>query len=160
MKDILKYKSIKLKYAKIKKVLKEPEVITISEGYKFDLGDKIIEVIETSGHTLGSISLLDPADKLIFSGDAVNPLMLLYLSNADKIINYIKSIRKLLTYEGYDNIWASHFEEPISKDTINDVINCAEDIINKKKGKNGKLPLIKFYKKDKILAIYKDNRII
>lgn len=45
--------------------------IDIKEGDRFDLGGRIIEVIELPGHTPGSIVLLDRENRLLFTGDAI-----------------------------------------------------------------------------------------
>ncbi|MEW6593113.1 MAG: MBL fold metallo-hydrolase, partial [Candidatus Hadarchaeota archaeon] len=43
----------------------------LEERDKLDLGEMILEVINTPGHTAGSISLYDPAKKILFTGDAI-----------------------------------------------------------------------------------------
>ncbi len=40
-------------------------------GDKIELGDSILEVIHTPGHTIGSISLLLKDEKILFSGDTL-----------------------------------------------------------------------------------------
>lgn len=62
----------------MKKVEKEPELIPICEGFTFDLGDKKIEVFETPGHTEGCLCFLSRSDRIMFSGDTFNPLMLMF----------------------------------------------------------------------------------
>ena len=47
------------------------KVIDIREGYAFDLGSRRLDAYEVPGHTPGSIVLLDEANGLLFSGDAV-----------------------------------------------------------------------------------------
>ncbi len=48
-----------------------PEVRVIAEGLKIDLGEHLLEVIETPGHTEGGISLYDHKTRSLFSGDTV-----------------------------------------------------------------------------------------
>lgn len=45
------------------------DVEDLSEGDEFDLGGHVLRVIETPGHTIGSICLLDAATGSLFSGD-------------------------------------------------------------------------------------------
>lgn len=43
----------------------------LEDGQTFDLGDSELEVIETPGHSVDSISLYEPDEKVLFSGDTV-----------------------------------------------------------------------------------------
>lgn len=56
----------------IKRTSKMPKLLELKEGMCFDLGDRILEVIETPGHTAGSCSLIDHRERILFSGDACN----------------------------------------------------------------------------------------
>lgn len=47
----------------------EMDVISVKDGEEFDLGSHAIRVIETPGHTIGSICLLDTVTGAMFSGD-------------------------------------------------------------------------------------------
>ena len=50
-----------------------PTLIPMTEGHVFHLGGRDIEVIHTPGHTKGEVVLLDPKERILFSGDACNP---------------------------------------------------------------------------------------
>ncbi len=50
-----------------------PEYLALSDGQIFDLGDRKVEVIHTPGHTPGEITLIDHRERILFSGDALNP---------------------------------------------------------------------------------------
>jgi glyoxylase-like metal-dependent hydrolase (beta-lactamase superfamily II) len=56
----------------------KPVLSPISEGDIIDLGETRLEVFHTPGHTDGSICLLDRKDKVLFSGDSLNGLIVLY----------------------------------------------------------------------------------
>lgn len=43
----------------------------IGEGYKFELGNRELEVFEIPNHTIGGIALLDRRERLLFSGDEI-----------------------------------------------------------------------------------------
>ena len=47
------------------------DVISVREGDVFDLGGHVMEIIETPGHTSGSICILDRVTGALFSGDTV-----------------------------------------------------------------------------------------
>jgi len=46
---------------------------TLHEGMVLDLGEWKLEVLETPGHSLGSICLYEKTEKVLFSGDTVFP---------------------------------------------------------------------------------------
>ena len=48
-----------------------PRIQEISEGMEIDLGEHLLEVIETPGHTRGGICLYDRKTRSLFSGDTV-----------------------------------------------------------------------------------------
>ncbi len=50
-----------------------PELLPMPEGFVFHLGGRDLEVIHTPGHTKGEVVLLDPRERILFSGDACNP---------------------------------------------------------------------------------------
>ena len=54
-----------------------PEVLPLGEGHAFDLGGRVVSTVETPGHTPGSVSFLDSGSRILFSGDAANPNLLL-----------------------------------------------------------------------------------
>src|ERR1700690_594478 len=65
------------------------------DGDRFDLGDRTLEVIATPGHTPDSISLLDRANGLLFTGDTYYPATIwLYRPETD-FAAYDASIHKL-----------------------------------------------------------------
>jgi glyoxylase-like metal-dependent hydrolase (beta-lactamase superfamily II) len=65
------------------------------DGDRFDLGGRTIEVIATPGHTPDSISLIDRANGLLFTGDTYYPAPLwLYRPETD-LKAYSKSIHTL-----------------------------------------------------------------
>ncbi|MCC8151812.1 MAG: MBL fold metallo-hydrolase [Lachnospiraceae bacterium] len=74
------------------------EVETVTEGDCFDLGKKLIEVIETPGHTPRGIVLLDREESLVFVGDMFSEgsPMFLQFEYSDLDI-YIASTEKLLS---------------------------------------------------------------
>lgn len=44
-------------------------IVTIEDGHCFDLGDRILRVVHTPGHSNDSIMLYDEKEKILFSGD-------------------------------------------------------------------------------------------
>jgi glyoxylase-like metal-dependent hydrolase (beta-lactamase superfamily II) len=67
----------------------------IHDGETFDLGDRVIEVIATPGHTPDAISLIDRKNGLLFTGDTYYPAPIwLYRPETD-LNAYASSIRRL-----------------------------------------------------------------
>lgn len=46
-------------------------IVTVKEGYKFDLGNRELEVFDIPNHTVGGIALLDRRERILFSGDEI-----------------------------------------------------------------------------------------
>ena len=67
----------------------------VSNGHVFRLGGRALEVLETPGHTPGSICLLDRANGILFPGDTIS-LSTIYMFGPGRDLKaYIKSLRKL-----------------------------------------------------------------
>ena len=89
-----------------------PSPEDIREGDVIDLGGKTLEVIETPGHTAGSILLLDRAEKLCYSGDAIIEHLWLFLEESLSPEVYLKSLRHaqdVLGAAGVERIYDGHF---------------------------------------------------
>lgn len=159
MRYLMFFKCITFKKAVMKKVEKEPQLIAIAEGFVFDLGDKQIEVFESAGHTLGSICFLDRADKILFSGDTFNPMMLMFLPHATTIERYASTIDKMLQIDGYDTVWASHLSAPLTKQDCIEIGQTAQKIVKRHKI-NFPLPSIWITNKGNKAIIFRPDRVL
>ena len=109
---------------------KDTRLCAVSEGYIFNLGDRRIQVMETPGHTPGSISLLDIENKLLFTGDSNNTLVWLFLQGCSPLHEYLETLEKQKQrYSEFDTLFPGH-GSPISKDFINDQIVCVKSILD------------------------------
>lgn len=68
----------------------------IKRGDSIDLGGRSLKVIETPGHTRGSVCLLDPADRILFSGDNNNGHVWLFLGDSLSVEEYLASLERLM----------------------------------------------------------------
>lgn len=85
------------------------ETVDVEEGHHFDLGGITIEVIDLAGHTPGSIGLLWVEEKLILSGDAVNPQVWLHLDHSRPLSVFRDSMQHLIDLrERWDVLFFSH----------------------------------------------------
>jgi glyoxylase-like metal-dependent hydrolase (beta-lactamase superfamily II) len=80
-----------------KKYVTRPWKITASthDGDRFDLGGRTLEVIATPGHTPDAISLIDPANGLLFTGDTYYPAPIWLFRPETDLDAYAASIRRL-----------------------------------------------------------------
>ena len=89
--------------------------IFLKEGDIFTLGGEAFRVIETPGHTSGSISFLCPDSRFIFTGDTLFPTDTGYVvfetGSAEDMEKSIKKLDSLLTDDYM--IWPGH-EENVS----------------------------------------------
>jgi hydroxyacylglutathione hydrolase len=114
-----------------KKTPLHTKMIPLHEGHRFNLGDRFIEVIETPGHTPGSICLLDSKNKLLFSGDNNNTLIWLFLNGCSPLHDYLKILEKLrYRISEFTTMFPGH-GIPKPSDFINDQIICVKSILDK-----------------------------
>ena len=68
----------------------------LEDKFRFDIGNFVLEVIHTPGHTSGSICIFEFNHKLLFTGDTVfADGTLSYISESGSIGDYINSIGRL-----------------------------------------------------------------
>ncbi|WP_315066635.1 MBL fold metallo-hydrolase [uncultured Clostridium sp.] len=101
--------------------------IPVEEGQVFDLGGYELEVIYCTGHTAGCISLIERKNKLLFSGDTILQHVWMFLKESKSISEYLNSLKKLNKLE-FDIILTSHSTEPYSKELLNKLIHCINNI--------------------------------
>jgi hydroxyacylglutathione hydrolase len=102
----------------------------VKNGYIFFLGGRQIQVIETPGHTPGSVCLLDKEDKLLFSGDNDNTAVWLFLPESRPLSVYLKTLQTLYgRISEFDTFLPGH-GIPKRSDFIMDQIMCIKSILN------------------------------
>jgi glyoxylase-like metal-dependent hydrolase (beta-lactamase superfamily II) len=107
-----------------------PSIEPVQAGDVFDLGNRKLEVIETPGHTKGSIVLLDAGNRMLFTGDNNNTLVWLFLDGCLPIESYLQTLQKLNQRNAeFETILPGH-GDPIEKSFIDEQIACAQNIIS------------------------------
>jgi hydroxyacylglutathione hydrolase len=71
------------------------EMLTIEEGFEFDLGGRTLEVLHIPGHSGGSIALHDDKSRNMFTGDMTTPHVWLQVPHATSVEDFLASIQKL-----------------------------------------------------------------
>lgn len=108
------------------------ELVAVKNGHAFSLGGRQLEVIETPGHTPGSICLVDRENKLLFSGDNNNTAVWLFLPESLPLSTYLKSLQVLAErISEFKTILPGH-GVPRKSDFILDQIECVNSILNGK----------------------------
>lgn len=107
-----------------------PRLVTLNDGYVFDLGKHQVEVIHTPGHTKGSICLLYRQQRLLFTGDSFGAPIWLHPQDALSVEAYSRSVKRLLTRgKEFDTVLPGH-GEALDKNFMKEQLTCAEDIIS------------------------------
>jgi len=113
----------------------------VRDGFKVNLGHRIVEIIATPGHTPDAISLIDRENGLLFTGDTYYPATIwLYRPETD-LTAYIASVKKLValaprvkTVLGAHNI---PLADPAVLAKLQDAIQTVVDSKVKPKSVNG-----------------------
>lgn len=107
--------------------------LPIEEGDLIDIGGRTFEIIETPGHTYGSISILNRKERFLIGGDTILTKVFIFgpQRNLRALIYSLKKIRD--KYLGsFDMIYTSHFEMPLSSDFILEELSSAEALLDKR----------------------------
>ena len=85
----------------------------LSDGQVFDLGGRQIEVLETPGHTSGSVTFFDKENHYGFSGDAFGSTNLLLFTNSFKtLISTCTRTAEYMQKNGIDKLYPGHYGGP------------------------------------------------
>ncbi|WP_138296145.1 MULTISPECIES: MBL fold metallo-hydrolase [unclassified Clostridium] len=121
------------------------EIVTVEDGHMFDLGSRKLQVIYDGAHNPGSIAILDRQNRMLFTGDEVDPGQVLIfkmaghqenIQSCQSIQNHQRNMRKLKAYyDDFDIICPGHNGMAIHKSYINDFIVCDQMILDGAQGK-------------------------
>lgn len=107
-----------------------------AEGY-FELGNRRVRIIETPGHTVGSICLLDEKNRWLFAGDtACHDGVLLHFPESTDVVTYQQSIVKLkaLADDGrIETIFPCHQQTPMDTGILDTYLALCDKLLNQKK---------------------------
>lgn len=110
---------------------KKPVFHFIKEGDVFDLGDKKLVVYEMTGHTAGSVCILDEADRVLFSGDNVNDLELICAPAENRLAllkEWFEAGKRIFAKkDSFDICGGGHCLIPIEK--AEETLACGEKVL-------------------------------
>ena len=105
----------------------ENKVIPLKHGDVIDLGDRPLQIIDLSGHTPGSIAILDQKYRVLFGGDSIQAGRIYMFGAHRNMKRYIETMIEMKEYvDQFDEIYPSHSEIPLKPDCIPKLIEAAE----------------------------------
>lgn len=99
-----------------------PVLYHVNPGDKYDMGGFHAEIVNLAGHSRGSIGLLLKEQRLLLSGDALNPYLWIFNEGAcrlEEVLNNLKAAAEL----PFDRFLGGHSIEPLPKSYVYAHIN-------------------------------------
>lgn len=100
----------------------------LSEAQEFDLGGRRISWFLSPGHTEGSVCYVDSQSKILFSGDAANPIMLIGKNKSANLSLAKASLKKISELCEEYKIYCGHCERPLSQTAVRALIELCEGL--------------------------------
>lgn len=101
----------------------------IHDGDRFDLGGRTLEVIATPGHTPDSITLIDRANGLLFTGDTYYPAPIWLFRPETDLGAYAASVRRLAALAPQVKIVLGAHNVPVASPTVLTRLVLAFDMV-------------------------------
>lgn len=100
-------------------------------GQTFDLGGVVLEVVDLSGHTAGSVGLLDRAARVLYSGDGVNPHLWMQLEESLPIAHLQEMLTKLKQQHGgaFDRVLTGHAKDYIGAEIVDVLLKACGEML-------------------------------
>lgn len=110
------------------------EYIDLKQHSKIDLGNRILEVIPTPGHTKGSVSFLDLNTKILFSGDTFNTQIILQRQPNNELTlvqEYHNMVSVVMNrYSDFKQLAIGHDGVLYAKEIIKDYYELTKGLLN------------------------------
>ncbi|MCH3909420.1 MAG: MBL fold metallo-hydrolase [Bacilli bacterium] len=100
----------------------------------FELGGRIVRLMNVPGHTKGSVVFLDESTHLMFTGDDVNYWLWLQLPGCTSVKEWLPGAKKILSMMDEYKAYCGHNDGYISKEMVEELIKRGEEILAGKKG--------------------------
>jgi hydroxyacylglutathione hydrolase len=112
---------------KAKKMLFDDNVI-------FDLGGRIVRIMNTPGHTLGSTVFIDEKEHLMFTGDEVNYWLWLQLPGCTSVEKWLPNAKQILSLADRFTFYCGHNDGLLTKAMVQELVERGEELVNGAKG--------------------------
>lgn len=104
----------------------------LKEGDVIDLGDRTVRVLETPGHTPGSLSFADEKNNFLFTGDQVSDVTVYLCVMQANVEDYIQSLKRVIALgDHYTKYFGHHGEAEQTKENAQKLLACAESIADR-----------------------------
>lgn len=132
-------KAVTIPYEKMNEqgyLLSRPITIVV-EGTIIELAGRPLEIIEIPGHASGSIAILDKKKRILFTGDEVGRVSLVWIYGGGAYIeDYIRNMEKLMERkEEFDFILTGYGNKVYGKSLLQDSLENAKRILQGYMGK-------------------------
>ncbi|MFT4037534.1 MAG: MBL fold metallo-hydrolase [Thermomicrobiales bacterium] len=95
---------------------------TLEHGERIDLGNRVLEVIHTPGHSAGGLSFLDRAGRALFVADVVYlSSMYLFFPDSDTAAFQTSLERLLAVVDDVDLVFPAHGASPMTPQDVRDI---------------------------------------
>jgi glyoxylase-like metal-dependent hydrolase (beta-lactamase superfamily II) len=102
----------------------------LTDGERFDLGGKDLEVIHTPGEARDHICLLDRTDRILFCGDILLLGPVWTHLEGGNLKDLISSYRRLMTcFDEFDRLMPGHNQPWLDKDLLPETLDGAEKVL-------------------------------
>lgn len=112
------------------------KINTVREGHVFDLGGRLVEVLEIPAHNESSIALLDKTKRAIYTGDEMEAGQVILfvrnnqISKEEIFAAHKKNMEKLKSRVAeFDTIFPAHNGTPLDVSYIDDFIGLSESLL-------------------------------
>lgn len=102
-------------------------LVSLQEDHVFDLGGIKLKTVLLPGHTPGGMGLLYMEEKILYVGDAINPFVWMFMPEALKLSDYIRTIKKAMDID-FSKFYMAHNPIEGNDKMLEIFLDCAENI--------------------------------
>ena len=102
-----------------------PRVELLREGQVFDLGGVTVEVVALPGHTVGCMGFLARELGVLFTGDAVTPIMTILFEESADLDTYRATLAKMSALP-FERFYTSHHEHAFPREELPGFEACVD----------------------------------
>ena len=107
----------------------------MEDGHVFELGGRSISVSAVPGHTKGSVIFLDGGEKLVFTGDDINPDLWMHLPGCTSLETWLPGADRIIAVmESGFAAWNGHGSGRQTPEQARRTRTLAAELLEKRKG--------------------------
>lgn len=99
------------------------------DGKVFELGGRTVRTINVPGHTRGSVVFLDDKNKLMFTGDDVNPYLWMQLPGCTTLGVWLTGAKEILKLADGYAAFGGHGDGRIPKEGVEQIVDVVESLL-------------------------------